>query len=248
MNPVLDYSHDYDPDADFDRWFTKFTADRIRRWLRPPDRVLEMGAATGLMTAMIAPLVNSITSVERSPAYVDKLRSRGLSNVAVHQGDAENFSSDATFNHVVATSLFGNLSDQRRFLRNMRPLLSGGGLVHVTVNNPRSLHRLLAVEMGLIASFHDLSAANVRHGTRPFDREEVERIAASAGFQVVHREGILLKPLPNDAMARLTDQLIEALDRIAHHLDEYAAIQYFVLARANAEGPPERSSPMCDRR
>lgn len=230
---MTDYSDTYDPDGDFDRWFTLFTGRRIRGWLRPGDRVLELGAATGLMTSVLAEAEVTIDAVDRSRPYLERLEARGLPGVTTRIGDLEALQDSPTYDHVVATNLLHELSAPAAFLAACRDRLEPGGMLHVSVPNPRSIHRLVAVELGLIERLDTPSERAVRWENRGVvAAEEVLAMATEAGLRCPHRDGVLLKPLTNAQMAELPESVIEGLDRAARHLPDVCGMNYFVLMRA----------------
>jgi len=227
---LLDYSAAYDPDTDFDRHFTLATGRRIRRWFRPGDRVLEFGCATGLMTSLFAQRPVTIEALERSAAYVARARARRLPDATVHHGSICEWQPAGRYEQLVAANLLNELPDPGAFLVHCREHLAPGGLLHVSVNNPRSLHRLAAYEMGLIADLGQVSARGARFpSTELMHEEDVERLALAAGLVCVHREGIVVKPLTNAQMTDLPDDVVDGLDRLARHLPGHGALSYLIF-------------------
>ena len=227
---MADYSQTYDPDTDFDRHYTHATARRIRPWLRPGDEVLEFGPATGLMTSMLAERDVRITAVERSATYLERARARGLPNAEFVQGSTEDFRTDKRFNHVVGTQLINELPDPRSFLARCRELLAPGGLVHVSVPNPRSMHRLVALELGMIDELDALSERGSKLSTRQIlDAEHLARMGREAGLACVHREAVFVKPLTNEQMEALPEEVLRGFDLLARHFPEHGALNYLIF-------------------
>jgi len=227
---TTDYTDAYDPDEDFDRVYTLATARRIRRWIRPDDRVLELGAATGLMTAELVLSGCAVDAVDRSAPYLERLQARGLRAVSVRQSDVETVDLSGPYHHVVATNLIHELADPAGFLVRCRERLAPAGLLHVSVQNPWSLHRIIAVELGMLDSLHTLSARGTQYGTRRlFDAEEVVALGRAAGLEVIHREGVVIKPFDNARMATLPAELLDGLDRLARHLPDHGAMNLFTF-------------------
>lgn len=226
----MGYDDRYDPDADFDRWFTIGTARAIATWLRPGDEVLELGCATGLMTEALAAAGGVVVGVDRSEIYVERARQRGLESATFVIADVVELELGRTFDHVVAANLAHEVPEPARLLEVARRHLRPGGQVHVTVPNPRSLHRLVGIEMGLLA---DTGAVGERAQSletlRTLDAPVLEALAASVGLAVVHRAGVMLKPLPNAQMATLAPELIEGLLAAARHAPDLCAMTYLVL-------------------
>jgi 2-polyprenyl-3-methyl-5-hydroxy-6-metoxy-1,4-benzoquinol methylase len=230
---ATDYTATYDPDVDFDRHYTLATARSIRTRLASGARVLELGCATGLMTAAIADGTIDVLGVDRSAAYLARAWARGLPRAEFREGDLEALpDTGERFDHVLATNVLHELADPLGFLRECRERLGSEGLIHLTLQNPRSIHRLCALELGLIDSLGEISDRGAQWGTRAlWTAEELQRLAAEAGLRTVAREGIMLKPLPNALMTELPEQVIEGFIRAATHLPEHCAMSYLVLRR-----------------
>ncbi len=228
---ATDYSASYDPDLDFDARYTLATAARITPLLRPGHHVLEAGAATGLMTAELVATGARVTAVDRSSAYLARLHARSLIGVvtACRDLDAEDLPS-GPFDHVVATNLLHELADPVVFLRRAAAVLGPAGLVHVSVPNPTSLHRLVALEMGLLSDLHELSERADRFSTRRMlDRETLAAHAREAGLTVTASTGVLCKPLPNALMAQLPDEVLAGLDAVSHRVPDLCAMTLVTL-------------------
>ena len=89
MSSVVDYSSTYDPDVDFDAWYTDVTAAAVVDHIRDGDRVLELGCATGRMSARLARAGAEILGVDRSATYVERATQRNLPATRFVVGDVE---------------------------------------------------------------------------------------------------------------------------------------------------------------
>lgn len=232
----MSYAAIYDPDLDFDRHYTAATGDRIAARLAPRDRVLELGCATGLMTARLAGEQRTVVAVDRAETYLERGRTRELPGVRWLTGDLEEpLPGDlGAFEHVVLANVLHELDDPAGLLRRVAAShLAPGGLVHVSLQNPCSLHRLVALEMGLLDALEEVSAAGHRYATRRlYGADDVAALARACGLEVAGREGVMLKPLPNDAMAALPDDVLAGFVAAARHLPDHGAINLFRLRRA----------------
>ncbi len=232
---TADYSEDYDPDHDFDRWYTVLTARRVERFLGTGDVILELGSATGLLTQALARDKRRVTCVERSPTYVARATARNLPGVLVENCQIQAFRSDLRFDHVLAINLLHELPDQAGALRLMKTFMQPETLLHVTLPNPASLHRASALGSKLIAGLCEPSERGRRFDTVRLQHAD-EFVSQLADIQLaeVWREPVLAKPLPNQQMALLSDELIEAYDKLSYAIPHAAAMNYFVFQQKHA--------------
>jgi 2-polyprenyl-3-methyl-5-hydroxy-6-metoxy-1,4-benzoquinol methylase len=232
---TLDYTDAYDPDADFDAVYTAATGRRIAAVLDARARILELGCATGLMTAQLAAPGREIVAVDRSAPYLQRLRARELHGVTCVLADIEAVEPEGRFDDVVITNVLHEVGAPQEVLRRAAGWLVPGGRIHVTLPNPRSLHRLVAVDLGLIDDIGQLSARGARLGTRRMlDGDALETLARRAGLHVAVRSGVLLKPLPNAAMATLSPAALGVMEELAAQLPQHCAMTYLVLERTDA--------------
>ena len=229
-----DYSAIYDPEADFDSRYTTATIARIAPHVIAGEDVLELGCATGLMTAELAARGARVTAVDRSDDYLRRARERGLPGTRFVRARLEEPAWEdqvgGGYAHVLACNLIHELPDPHDLLARATALLGAGGVVHLSVQNPLSIHRLVAVEMGLIDDPRGISGRGRRYATRRiWSADELIELAWDAGLRLVAREGVMLKPLPNEMMAALPPEVLDGFARAARHLPENCAINYLVL-------------------
>jgi ubiquinone/menaquinone biosynthesis C-methylase UbiE len=227
----MDYSQEYDPEADFDLWYTRAALDVILAFVRPGDRIIELGCGTGVMTAAFVQAGAIVTAIDHSTVYLERARERGLERVTWTQLPLDEWTGDATAEHVVATSVLHEVQDPQRLLNVVATALVPGGLVHITLQNPLSIHRQVAREMGLIDSVYELSDRGRSLGTRGmWDLDELTALATRAGLRRVLHTGLVLKPLPNALMAGLPEDVIEGFVRAAGRFGDVAAMNYLLLS------------------
>lgn len=229
-----DYSSAYDPDGDFDSRYTRATGARVAERVRAGERVLELGCATGLMSVPVAAAGGLVTGLDRSDAYLARARARRLPGArflraGLEDPGWEDLTGDG-FAHVLSCNLIHEMDDPVTLLVRARAVLAPGGLVHLSLQNPLSIHRLVALEMGLIDRLTDVSERGRRYATRGvWTADELEDMAAAAGLVAVAREGVMLKPLPNAMMEALPGDVLDGFERAARHLPGHCAITYLVL-------------------
>lgn len=234
MSAVVDYTGTYDPDVDFDAWYTDVTAAAVVERIRPGERVLELGCATGRMSARLAAAGADVLGIDRSAPYVERAVARQLASARFVVADiGEHLARERRhYHHVVATNLVHEVDDAAGFVAAAADRLRPGGCLHLSLQNPSSLHRLVALEMGLIDDLGATSERGAAYGTRrSLSREELVDLGTAAGLDVVHATGLCLKPLPNALMATLPPEVLAGMAAAARHAPHLAAVNYVVLAR-----------------
>jgi 2-polyprenyl-3-methyl-5-hydroxy-6-metoxy-1,4-benzoquinol methylase len=176
-------------------------------------RVLEMGYGTGLVTSELLARGVDIEVVEGSPqlarAAADKHAAAGL---VVHTAMFEDFVPDQPYDAILALHIAEHVADPVALFRQIRSWLRPGGAVVVMVPNAESLHRKLAVRMGLQDKLDDLSGRDKLVGhLRVFDFSTLTADLVKAGFRVTEQFGYQLKTVPNSMMLDWPDSLIAAL-------------------------------------
>lgn len=224
---VDDYSDRYDPDTHMDRWYTDATAQAIVKHIKPGDLVLELGCATGRMTEVFAAAGAVVVGVDRSPAYLARARER-VPAARFVEGDVEDPVSCPPMDHVVATNLVHELDDPAGFFKLAAGWLAPGGMLHVSLQNPYSLHRLVGRGDPFAVTPEGRSL-----GTRSlFDVETLFAWADAAGLWLTAEvEGVMLKPYPNAVMAQLPDALLRELVEAGRAMPKRCSMNYLRFAR-----------------
>jgi SAM-dependent methyltransferase len=102
---------------------------------QPPQRVLDVGAGTGALTAPLVRLLgpDAVAAIEPSPAFVDALRAR-VPGIDARTGTAEELPfDDGAFDLAVAQLVVHFMSDPVRGLREMARVTAPGGTVAASV-------------------------------------------------------------------------------------------------------------------
>jgi hypothetical protein len=114
----------------------------------------------------------------------------------------------------------------------MRSWLNPDGDLVVIVPNSESIHRQLAVLMGLQPHLDSLSQRDhvVGH-QRVYSFAGLRADLKEAGFQVVEEKGFFFKPLPNSMMLEFSHDLLWAMNVIAETLPPELMANIAVRAR-----------------
>ncbi|MCW3039182.1 MAG: hypothetical protein JWM31_1087 [Solirubrobacterales bacterium] len=195
------------------------SVDRTIAALHGAERVLEMGYGTGLMTAELLSRQVPIEVIEGAPSLCAAARA-AHPELTVHEALFEQFSPAAAFDAVLALHIAEHVDDPVALFRLVHGWLTPGGAIVVMVPNARSLHRRLAVRMGLQPELDSLSARDHLVGhQRVYDFERLTGDLHAAGFTVQEQFGYQLKTVANGMMNDWPMDLHGALVDISEELD-----------------------------
>jgi 2-polyprenyl-3-methyl-5-hydroxy-6-metoxy-1,4-benzoquinol methylase len=185
------------------------------------------------MTVRLVERGVKVLAVDRVEAWLERARARDLTGARFELDDLATFDLGRTFDHVIATNVAHEVPDLGDFLRRCRAHLGPDGLLHLSLQNPRSLHRLLGLSMGMISDLRAVSERGQDLETlRLLDADDLIAAGIEAGLDCIHRAGVMLKPLPNALMADLPVEILEGLLTAAPLLPEHGAMNYLVLRRS----------------
>ncbi len=237
VNELDEIARSYDPSdptKSFDYWFKRLEADAVLPWLAGGE-VLELGGATGELTSLLVDSVDSYTIVEGSSVNVAVLRER-LPSVHVIEGLWEQYEPERTFTDIVLFEALEHYDVPVRLLERCATWLEPGGRIHISVPNGNSLHRQVAVEMGMQPEPTTLNDSDRAQGhLRNYTTETLTADIQAAGLRVVHSRGLFLKLVPNRMMLDWNEELIRGIDALARTRTEIAAELFFVC---ESDGAP----------
>lgn len=188
-----------------------------------PARLLEVGCGHAPLYSDLEGI--AITVVEPAPAFAERARlgAVGRPDVRVVEAFLEHADlSPARFDMVVVGCLLHEVDDPQALLAAVRRHCGPHTVLHLSVPNANSLHRLLAVAMGLIDTAKALSSTQLTMQQRStYDRQTLEAELKRAGFQVTDSGSLFVKPFTHAQMQQLVDQgfmtpaMLDGLDQLA---------------------------------
>lgn len=175
-------------------------------FLSAEGRALELGCSDGFMTEMIAGRVSRLDVVDGSEKFLAEARKRDLPNVEFKLALFEEFTAEEKYDFVVASYILEHVLDPVGVMKMARTVLKPDGLLMIVVPNARALSRQLAAQMGLLNGLKEMTPNDHNHGhRRVYDRVDLDRDIAAAGFTNVSQGGIMLKILADFQMDKLID-------------------------------------------
>jgi 2-polyprenyl-3-methyl-5-hydroxy-6-metoxy-1,4-benzoquinol methylase len=182
------------------------------------------------MTELFVAAGATVVAVDRAETYLARAADRGLDGVELVEGDIVTIDRPERFAHVVLANVVHEVPDPSALYATAARHLAPGGHLHVSLQNPGSIHRLLGRAMGLIAELGEVSERGQAFETiEVLDADQLEALGRGAGLEPVHRGGVMLKPLPNALMAELPDEVLEGFVHIGPDLPELASMNHLVF-------------------
>jgi 2-polyprenyl-3-methyl-5-hydroxy-6-metoxy-1,4-benzoquinol methylase len=178
--------------------------------------VLELGYGEGIVTDYLVKSGKVLTTLEGSSVLVEKMKTRYGASVRCVHGLFEEYTPHERYDAVLASHVLEHVDDPVALLRRMRGWLTRGGRVVIIVPNSESIHRRLAVLMGLQPQLDSLSPRDKLVGhQRVYSLAQLVADVEAGGYRVKQTRGFFLKPLPNAMMLQFSPELIEAMNDVA---------------------------------
>lgn len=193
--------------------------------------LLEMGPAEGVMTKCLKTLDIEITVIEGSELFGNQLRS-AYPDINVNVGLFEDFHTDVKFDNIVLGHVLEHVKDPIQILSLARNWLNDDGRILAAVPNARSLHRQVAVDMGLLEYEDQLNESDRHHGhRRVYNPETFRRDFLSAGLKVDVFGGYWLKPISNKQIEESwSSKMVASFMRIGERYPDIAGEIYIVAS------------------
>lgn len=218
-------------DIDIEELAQRHSIPAIVEGLRGCDRVLEMGYGTGLITTELLAAGVTVEVLEGSPRLAEHARAQHP-GLVVHVGMFESFQPDVPADAVLALHVLEHVDDPLALLRHLRSWLRPGGVLTVVTPNAQSLHRQLAVRMGLHDRLDDLSPRDHLVGhQRVYDLDGLRTDLRAGGFEPEAEFGYFVKPLSNGQMLDWPMEVLEGLNRLSDVVPPWLLANIGVRAR-----------------
>lgn len=217
MRDLQSYSHEYS-NQPFESYQVEYrkrmVVDIIRR--NNHKTILEVGCALNPLFEFFTDF-EQLTILEPSKLFFDKtvedIAKKDLgSKVEIFnnyfEDDIESVNS-TNYDLIIISALIHEIPDLKKFFTRLQELVKPGTVVHIDVPNGNSLHRLLAVEMGLIKSQMEMSDFNVQfQQNRVFDLNSLEKLVTDYDFEVIEKGSYFIKPFTHSQMQKMMDNNI----------------------------------------
>lgn len=180
---------------DFDFLLANYGYETLSKFFRGKN-ALELGPASGYMTKQLQKDFLSLDIVEGSLNLLNQIQE--YPNVYKYHSLFENFDSEKKYDTIIMSHVLEHINDPLLVLKKIYNWLDADGVFIVAVPNAKSLHRMAAVEMGLLESVYQLNERDHQLGHyRVYDTDLLLKDLKHAGFRIETNGGYFLKPVSN---------------------------------------------------
>lgn len=137
------------------------------------------------------------------------------------------------FDFIILSSVLHELDEPQKMLNAISQLCNENTVVHINVPNANSLHRLIAIETGLISDIHEQSAQmKIMQRRRTYDMNLLSEEIRKAGLTISDSGSYFIKPFTHLQMEKCLDEgiidenVIIGLDKLTKYLPDFGAEIY----------------------
>ena len=215
---------------DFDRKLIHYRYKTIKKHIKGPFG-LELGSAEGEMTQYLIDDFEHLTSVDGSNELL-KLIPYYENHTKIHSF-FEDYKPEKKFNTIIMEHILEHVDNPIEIMQLAKKWLEEDGVMLLGVPNALSIHRLVAVKMGLLKTPDELNARDHALGhQRVYSMTTFLKDIEKAGLKVIEKGGVFFKPLSNAQIENnWNEEMIEGFYELGKDFPENAAELYVVCQK-----------------
>jgi 2-polyprenyl-3-methyl-5-hydroxy-6-metoxy-1,4-benzoquinol methylase len=212
---------------DFDKRLIRFRYQTLKPHCKGPEG-LELGPAEGHMTQFLLQDFTRLTVVDGAAELLACIPD--MPNLVKVHALFEEFKTDRPFNTIIMEHILEHVEHPVALLLLAKKWLAPGGRLLVGVPNGHSIHRLVAVKMGLLKEPCELNQRDQALGhRRVYTPETLRKDIEAAQLRIIETGGVFFKPLSNRQIQdHWTEEMIQGFYELGKDFPENAAEIYAV--------------------
>ncbi len=193
---------------------------------------LELGPASGYMTKSLVKEFEILHLVEGSERLLAQIPD--YQNVTKFHSLFEVFNATIQYDTIIMSHVLEHIANPVLVLEKISNWLKKDGVFCVAVPNAKSLHRLVAKEMGILKNEYELNLRDHELGHyRVYDLEKLKEQIGQAGFNIIDSGGYFLKPLSNSQIeSNWTPEMIDGFYKVGRKFQENCAEIFVICSRS----------------
>lgn len=200
-------------------------------------KLLELGIGRGVTTNRFSRSFRHHVVVDGAASVIEQFRNQFPDCTAtVVQSLFEDFASEDKFDAIVMGFVLEHVTDPQMILKKCQSLLLPHGQLFVAVPNGESLHRRFGQAAGVLSDLMTLGQADLELGhQRVYSVETLSHELETAGYHVLRKEGIFLKPLTTAQLLslKLDARIIQAMCQVGVEYPELSCALLFEATVGN---------------
>jgi trans-aconitate methyltransferase len=195
------------------------------------EHILELGVGDQIWTPKLVDKFADVTSVDASSGLLAAMQKKlALKRWTSVCSMFEDYQPEQDFDTILATYVLEHVDNPKQILQLASRWLKPKGRLAIVVPHALSLHRRLAVKMGLASHPGELGETDRRIGHKHcFTCYGMEKMLVEAGFKIVEQKGMFAKVLPNKMLIGCSDEQLRGLFELGLDIPiEYSTIIYFL--------------------
>jgi 2-polyprenyl-3-methyl-5-hydroxy-6-metoxy-1,4-benzoquinol methylase len=214
---------------DFDKRLIRYRYLAAKKKLLGPHG-LELGPAEGEMTQFLINDFDTLTVVDGAAELLSQIPD--YENIVKVHSLFEDYRPEEKFNSIIMEHILEHVDDSVGLLRRVKEWLAPGGRLFLGVPNGNSIHRLVAVKMGLLSHPCELNDRDHSLGhRRVYTSATFQGDISRSGLKIVESGGVFFKPLSNGQIQEnWTEEMIEGFYELGKDFPENAAEIYAICS------------------
>lgn len=224
LNEIAESYHNQDvmQDKMIEDLAQDYTLDWIFDQMADGQTIMELGYGEGNVTKALVDRGYQPTVLDGAGILLEKAKRIHGDKIITQHGLFENFAPEQKYDRVLATHVLEHVDEPVALLNHIKTWLNPNGKIIIIVPNKESIHRQLAVLMGLQPQLDSLGKRDVLVGhQRVYSLTTLEEDVRAAGLKVTETAGFFLKALPNSMMLDYSGELLSALNKISPVLPKH---------------------------
>lgn len=215
-----------------DKKLMSLIAKEILAYIEGPE-ILEMGFGDDEWTSKIINKNGHTNIVDASGILIKKSKEKYGDNITTYESLFEYFNPDKKFDTIIASYVLEHVDDPVEVLKKATEWLKPNGKLIAIVPHAGSLHRRLAVSMGLLENVTDLGSTDQQLGhRRVYTLDSFSEDITKSGLFIEEKLGLFTKLLPQSLMCDISDDMLNGLMELSKRLPiEYAASITFICTK-----------------
>lgn len=196
------------------------------------DNVLEIGIGDGVFTSILAKHFKKVLAVDGSRVIIDRVKKKlsDIENIEYICSFIEELTPNQKIDNIVMSHILEHVNNPVSVLKKIKSFMHKDTILYISVPNAKSIHRQVAVKMGLLQNETDLNETDIKLGHKiVYTPDRFKSDVLSAGLDIVEFGGSMLKPLTNKQIEEgWTEDMIRGFIAIGDDYPELCGDIYIV--------------------